>query len=69
MSSSGRREMNAILRELEKRGCTVRATKSSHWVVSYPGKKPVTLSGSPSDARWRKNSLADIKRNLGIELH
>lgn len=62
------KEINKILRELKRQGCTVRPTGSGHWWVSRDGCRSITVSKSPSDRRALMNIRQYIKQNLGIEL-
>jgi hypothetical protein len=62
-----RREVARLLKRAERAGCKVRQGGSGHWVVTTPSGTVVSLSQSPSDWRYMKNALADLKR-AGVEL-
>lgn len=64
------REVDRLIRMLQRDPhlCTVRRTRTGHYVVSRAGCSPVTVSVSPSDRRWLANTKADIRRNFGIAL-
>jgi hypothetical protein len=62
-----RREVARLVKEVEKAGCTVRKGGSGHYVITTPSGTVVSLSQSPSDWRYRKNFLADLRRG-GVNL-
>ena len=62
------KEINKILRELKRRGCTVRPTGGGHWRVSRDGHQSITMAKSPTDHRTLMNVRQDVRRYLGIEL-
>ena len=66
--SGAHKDVRQLLKAAEARGCEVSRTKGGHWRISRPGCPPVTLSNTPSDARAMRNALADLKRNLGVNL-
>jgi len=56
-------DLKKILKSAERQGFTVRQTRNGHLqVLSADGKGMVTLSGTPSDHRALKNTLADLRR-------
>lgn len=65
-----KRDVNAIIRKLERPefGCTVAMTSRGHWKVTKPGCPQVIISPNPSDPRTVRNTKADLKRYMGIEL-
>lgn len=69
--SARRREVDAILKEIQKPayGCeVVPRGRRGHWKVRRPGYGQLTISPTPSDHRAVDNIRADLKRYLDIEL-
>ena len=62
------REVKAILKVLQREGCTVKTTGGGHWRVSRTGCQSITIAKTPSDGRTLKNIRADVRRYLGIDL-
>ena len=56
------RELSAIRKALEVQGFTTRVTAKGHLFVTLEGTPVTTFSGTPSDSRSRRNSLAECKR-------
>lgn len=63
-----RKDVDEVLRKLRRLGVSVERTRGNHWKATLPGCQPVILARNPTDFRVFRNSLADIKRNLGITL-
>lgn len=60
---NGQREARQLARQLERLGWEVALTGGNHWRVRHPvTKEPVFFGFSPSDYRWRKNTLREIRR-------
>lgn len=59
--------MKELLRKLERQGCSIVRTKKGHYKVFLNGQWVTTLSGTPSDWRSIRNSLAPLKR-AGLRL-
>lgn len=52
-----------LVRRLRKEGFLVEATGTGHWAVYSPdGERIATFAQTPSDARWKQNAEAPIKR-------
>lgn len=60
---SQRREVAQFISELRREGLTVEPTRSGHYTVLIPDGGRVVLASSPSDPRWRRNSIALLRRN------
>lgn len=57
------KSLRKIIREAEKQGWTVKATKNNHWRFYAPdGVNIVHASGTASDHRTLDNLLAQLKR-------
>lgn len=61
------REITKLVKAAEKAGCTARRGGSGHWVITTPSGTVISISASPSDWRYLKNALADLKR-AGVDL-
>jgi hypothetical protein len=59
---SGRHDARQLKKQLEQEGFTVRETGSGHYEVRYEGRRVTTFPQTPSDCRWRLNTLGNIKR-------
>ena len=55
-------ELNQIIKALEEQGFTVRRTRRGHYFVTKNGKPITTISGTPSDWRGWRNTLAALRR-------
>lgn len=64
---AGRKDVNQIIKELRRRGCTAEYRNSGHWRISRPGYQSITMSQSP---RSGSTDLVkrDVRKYLGIEL-
>jgi hypothetical protein len=64
--------MNKDVRKLSKRmkraGMTVSPSRGNHYNVYLEGEKIATMPTSPSDRRWEKNLISDIRRATGVDL-
>ena len=56
------KELRGIVAALEAQGFKTRTTSRGHVFVTLDGKPVTTFSGTPSDVRSRRNSLAAAKR-------
>jgi len=56
------KDLKKIAKALEAQGFTTEETKRGHLMVFRDGRLVATFSGTPSDWRSMKNSLADAKR-------
>lgn len=66
---SQRAEAGKLARKLRKEGFQVVLSGRGHWEVLSGDSHVTTFSHSPSDMRWKKNALANIrkwKRERGI---
>jgi len=55
-------DLRKIVKALREQGFEVTRTQRGHYEVRRDGRKVATFSGTPSDRRSWKNSLADAKR-------
>ncbi|MFJ5989263.1 hypothetical protein [Lentzea sp. NPDC092896] len=56
------KEIDKLLKELERQGFTYKLTRKQHYAVYGPEGHLVTvLSGTPSDRRSLKNGLAQLR--------
>ena len=63
-----RKNMKAILKAAESNGCTVVATRNGHYKIMVKGGGIVHTSGTPSDHRALRNTIAQIRRAGGPDL-
>ena len=62
-------EVAKFVRKARKAGVDIRSLDGhGHWAIYHEGVRFGTLACSPSDYRWLKNVVADIKRHTGIDL-
>lgn len=58
-----------MLDALDDFGFSTELRKSGHYKVTHPDfSESVTLPSSPSDHRWAKNALRDLRHTFGIDL-
>lgn len=59
------KEIKKIRKELEAQGWRIENRKGGHAMAFPPDRSqpPVVLPSSPSDARWQKNLLAQLRRS------
>ena len=62
------KELKKIQAALEAQGFSTRVSRKQHLIVTKNGELVTTFSGTPSDARSWKNSLARAKR-AGFDPH
>jgi predicted RNA binding protein YcfA (HicA-like mRNA interferase family) len=58
------KEAREIAKKLEAQGWRVDYHRKGH-AIAYPpdrSKRPVTIPGTPSDHRWKKNLIAELRR-------
>jgi hypothetical protein len=57
-------DVRQLVRKLKRQGYLLEETKrGSHWEVrTKAGERVATFPSTPSDRRWRDNTLADIRR-------
>lgn len=64
--------MNKDVRQMVKRckraGFTVERGRGQHLIVAYQGRRVATMPISPSDWRWQKNLISDVRKATGIDL-
>lgn len=61
--SSAAREVRDLVREAERQGWRVRE-RGAHFTLFAPdGVGIVTVAKTPSDRRWRANTLAQLRRH------
>lgn len=60
-----KKEIAALIKDLERAGYTVKRTKKNHWLVinSQTGRRVTTLPSTPSDPRSLKNATAALRRD------
>lgn len=68
MSTGLKKEVDQILRQLKRNGCTVTVTGGGHWRVHRDGCQSLTMSRSLSDIRALHRIKSDVRRYFGIEL-
>lgn len=56
------KDLRKIAKALTKQGFDVEVTRKGHLIVSRDGRAVAVFSGTPSDWRSMKNSLADARR-------
>lgn len=56
------KDLKKIAKALKEQGFEVEVTKRGHMIVLRDGRQVATFSGTPSDWRSLKNSLADARR-------
>lgn len=56
------KEMRKVVKALEAQGFVVEVTRRGHLMVRRDGRIVATFSGTPSDWRSFRNSLADARR-------
>lgn len=62
-------EVAKFVRKAKRAGVDIRSFDGNgHWAIYHQGVRFGTLAASPSDYRWLKNAMADIKRHTGIDL-
>lgn len=64
------KEITELLADLAAEGYTVARSGGGHWRVTrpdLPAARSVFVPSTPSDRRSMKNTLADLRRNLGYE--
>jgi hypothetical protein len=62
-------DVRQFIRRARKAGVVITGPDGSgHWAVIHEGHRCSTIAGSPSDHRWLKNAVADIRRFTGIDL-
>lgn len=57
------KDLKMILKALESQGFDVARTKRGHWMVRKDGHLVTTFSGSASDWRSMRNSIAEARRH------
>lgn len=57
-----KKELKQIAKALEAQGFDIRVSRKGHLVVSRDGRIVATFSGTPSDYRSMRNSIADARR-------
>lgn len=62
-------EVQGLLTELKRRGCSVVRSKDGHYKVTRPGYVgTVVVSHSPSDRRSWRNTLGYLRRILDVTI-
>lgn len=62
------KEVKQIIKDVESMGAIVTKSKNGHWKVFNPvTRKSTTLPNSPSDSRWKKNTVTSL-RSIGLRL-
>ncbi|TXK17420.1 YjbF family lipoprotein [Homoserinibacter sp. GY 40078] len=56
------KELKKIAKALEAQGFETRISKRGHMIVSHDGRIVATFSGTASDWRSMRNSIADARR-------
>jgi hypothetical protein len=55
-------EVKSIIKALRKQGFEVTAG-TKHWIVTKDGVRVTTIASTPSDHRWRANTIAAARRH------
>jgi len=67
--SSTSNEVRKFVKQARKAGVDIRQPDGAgHWSVWHKGHRVGSIPVSPSDFRWRKNAVADIRRYTEIDL-
>lgn len=61
------KEVQRLLRTVERQGCDIRLTSSGHYRVSR-GKHTVTVSCTPSSTRGWINTRRNLRFYLGVKV-
>jgi predicted RNA binding protein YcfA (HicA-like mRNA interferase family) len=62
------KEVRQLLKRLRKSGFVVEQSGGKHFSVTLDGKRVAVVPSSPSDWRWKKNVISDIRRETGVDL-
>jgi predicted RNA binding protein YcfA (HicA-like mRNA interferase family) len=63
------KEVRQLLKRLRKSGFAVeQSAGKQHFFVTLDGKRVAVVPSSPSDWRWKKNVISDIRRETGVDL-
>lgn len=60
--SNAAKEVRELVREAERQGWRVDATGAHYRLYSPDGVTIVTLAKTPSDHRWRENTIAKLRK-------
>lgn len=63
--SSRLTEVTKFMRKLEAAGCRIESEKRRKFKIHLPNGRIYFAPRTPSDARWRKNLTADLRRMDG----
>lgn len=62
------KDVRQFVRRLKRSGLNVLQTRNQHYVVvNKDGERLHTFGGTPSDHRWMKNAISELRKR-GIEL-
>ena len=57
------KDVRELVSEAEKQGWRGDLRRSGHWLLFPPnGAPPVSVAGTPSDHRWKANTIAKMRR-------
>lgn len=58
------KEVRELVAEAERQGWRCELRKNGHWMMFPPDvtKPPVSVAGTPSDHRWKANTIAKMRR-------
>ncbi|MCH9837315.1 hypothetical protein K0U83_16755 [bacterium] len=62
------KDVRKMVKALKREGLTVKPSRSQHLNIYQGDRRVATMPVSPSDYRWSKNLMADIRRTTGIDL-
>lgn len=62
------KEVRKMVKALKREGLTVKPSRNQHLNVYQGDKRVATMPVSPSDHRWARNLMSDIRRTTGIDL-
>lgn len=62
------KDVRKMMKVIERKGLTVKPSRNQHLNVYQGDRRVATMPVSPSDHRWSKNLMSDIRRETGIDL-
>jgi hypothetical protein len=68
MGKSNSGEVKKFIRRVKDAGIEVGLDGAGHYSLWLEGKRVGSIPYSPSDWRWRRNAIRDIRASTGIDL-
>jgi predicted RNA binding protein YcfA (HicA-like mRNA interferase family) len=57
------KEVSDLIKEIRRQGFTAeQGKKNPHWVVKKDEQRVTTIASTPSDSRWKANTIAALRR-------